>query len=975
MRDPDTHASSEQDVATLAGDAATGAARPIPASVLQPGTAVGRYIVLERVGLGSYGVVYSAYDPQLDRRVALKLLRRVDDDANTQLLEARALARLSHPNVVTIHDVGELDGAVFLAMEFIAGRTLHEAASASEADRLRALIDAGRGLHAAHQLGIVHGDFKPANVMIGADGRARVLDFGLATGTADARRDGERAPTVAARVAGTPAYMAPELFAGAPTTVASDVFAYCVALYELLAGTRPFAGDNAIALARAITQDAPPPLPRRVPARVRRVVLAGLSRTPGDRPAGVAEVVAALQSRRGRTGLAAAAATAVTAVAVWRASVGAPVDPCVDATAALAGLLDEGGRERLRQHFAQPGEPELVLIAPRVEQRLDDALQQTRTELGEVCALEHRPPAQRPARLVERRRCLEVRSAVLGSVIDQLEQANPSHLGLAPAFVEIALRETECDARGASDRLLASAQSDAEAVRIGSAMIEVAWAHAEIFAGYFDEGQQRIGAALQTYADLERVQPRLELLDTRYLHGVDDIDRAAERARETTWHALRIGEDEAAVRGLLAMIWIESDRGPTGGAEGGGAVADVLLSLAQAMAEGMPDARSLQIELATTRANLHTLDHDLDGSLVALRSAEAQLDPMQAIDAREVAETRALQRFSERDYLASWRAAAEAGALRRFLYGAAHPLATLPDRVTAAAMVRAGETARGRALLEHSVAELRRHFGGSSRPVLLATMNLCSLRRDSDDLAGATACYAEVARVSSQQRGLRAVLIARRGLASSWVLAGEDLAASLLFQLVLIAEHDLERRLITTADLADLWRRHGLGQLARAQLEQTLAATPTATLAHRHYAEIVLVDVLLGLDDDDGAQAIVDAALTRPDSPYSPSFVARRGILRARRGDDAGAREDLAVALAAIDFSNLSSIGWSGIVGDAMARVLARLDPADPAARQLAERTRDAYRRAPGYAAEAAALQRLIDGLPPARPVAPGPAH
>ncbi|MCA9698518.1 MAG: serine/threonine protein kinase, partial [Myxococcales bacterium] len=159
--------------------------------VLERGDAVGRYVVLERVGAGGMGVVYAAWDPDLDRKVALKLLHGGHDPAkragkNQRLLrEAQAMARLSHPNVITVHDVGEFDGRVFVAMEFIEGQTLSTWQQGSS-DRPRSVdellgawVRAGRGLGAAHRQGLIHRDFKPDNVMVGDDGRVRVMDFGL----------------------------------------------------------------------------------------------------------------------------------------------------------------------------------------------------------------------------------------------------------------------------------------------------------------------------------------------------------------------------------------------------------------------------------------------------------------------------------------------------------------------------------------------------------------------------------------------------------------------------------------------------------------------------------------------------------------------------------------------------------------------------------------------------------------------------
>ncbi len=261
------------------------------------GDTIGRYIVLRRLGAGGMGVVYAAYDPQLDRKVALKLLRTGmglgQGEARARLVrEAQAIAQLSHPNVVAVYDVGTAtSGEVYVAMEFIEGDTLSQWLTRwdrSWRETLELYREAGRGLAAAHAVGLLHRDFKPDNVLVGVDGRVRVTDFGLArslvTGSSD-EREGMLGPEVAAlRVAltatgavmGTPRYMAPEQLRGADVGAAADQFSFCVALYEALYGLHPMAGHTAIKMLEEGARAQPPPDDTAVPAWIAPILLRGL---------------------------------------------------------------------------------------------------------------------------------------------------------------------------------------------------------------------------------------------------------------------------------------------------------------------------------------------------------------------------------------------------------------------------------------------------------------------------------------------------------------------------------------------------------------------------------------------------------------------------------------------------------------------------------------------------------------------------
>ncbi len=290
-----------------------------PVEALTRGEALGRYIVIERLGEGATGVVYAAYDPELDRKVALKILRRPDGDTGEGrrqarfVREAKAIAKLAHPNVVGIFDVGVDRDRVFLAMEYLVGGTLRDWMATQGRpwrDVVKMFVAVGKGLAAAHAEGLVHRDFKPDNVLLDRTGTPKVADFGLARLSGPSVEDSseevspQATPRTDARVTrtgamtGTPAYMAPEQFRGKATDGRTDQFAFCVALYEALYGRRPFAAETVFDLAEAVIRERVEPAPNNanVPSWIRRSLVRGLRAEAAERHATMEDLLAALEA-------------------------------------------------------------------------------------------------------------------------------------------------------------------------------------------------------------------------------------------------------------------------------------------------------------------------------------------------------------------------------------------------------------------------------------------------------------------------------------------------------------------------------------------------------------------------------------------------------------------------------------------------------------------------------------------------------
>lgn len=275
---------------------------------------IGRFVILRVLGEGGMGIVYSAYDEQLDRKVAVKFLYRSKSEPGARraraLPEAQAMARVSHPNVLQVYEVGEVSGQVFIAMEFVEGMTLANWQSQSERtweEILSVYRAAGQGLLAAHRAGLVHRDFKPDNVLVDKEGRPRVADFGLArfadTGTPahtpnlqNLRKLPAKLPVPIESLVGTPAYMSPEQYLSERVDNRSDQFSFCAALYEALYKVPAFEGEEIDEIGCNILLGNVRPVPQgtQIPSTIEQALRRGLSIDPGNRFASMEELLAAL---------------------------------------------------------------------------------------------------------------------------------------------------------------------------------------------------------------------------------------------------------------------------------------------------------------------------------------------------------------------------------------------------------------------------------------------------------------------------------------------------------------------------------------------------------------------------------------------------------------------------------------------------------------------------------------------------------
>lgn len=423
-------------------------------TVLPPGTRVGRYVLAERLGMGGMGLVYAAEDPELSRRVAIKVVRGGGDPGRLRE-EARAMARLQSPHAVAVYDVGDLGGQLFVAMELVHGETLRTwSVGRPWREVVEAFRCAGRGLAAAHAAGLVHGDFKPDNVLIRArDRQVLVADFGLA-------HSGDGGPG-----SGTPAYMAPEQHAGRRGDARADQFAFCVSLWEALFGQRPFIGRTAAALSEAVQAGAVIAPPRgRAPRWVRRLLERGLRKEPEARHPSMEVLVAALGRDPRRTVVRVGAGVLSLLLSIGAATALMKRDaPCRPTGRELAGVWDGERRAAVRRSLLATGTPFSATTADAVERSLDAWAARWLAARVESCAATRLRGEQSLELLDRRMRCLDDRRAELGALSSGLSRADGEIARRALAAAEELGDVARCEPRAIGEQRPAARRAEAEA--------------------------------------------------------------------------------------------------------------------------------------------------------------------------------------------------------------------------------------------------------------------------------------------------------------------------------------------------------------------------------------------------------------------------------------------------------------------------------------------------------------------------------
>jgi len=831
------------------------------------------FTILRRLGEGGMGIVSLAYDERLDRKVALKVIRQgfcdQPDHRRRLLREAKALARLSHPNVVAIYEVGEYCGRPYLAMEYVEGVELRQwlrQAKRPLHEILRVFVDAGRGLAAAHAAGLVHRDFKPANVLVSAAGRACVLDFGLSRAADVVPPVGEDHPptdvvTVAGVIIGTPAYMSPEQLLGRPLDARSDQYAFAVALHEALVGARPFGGKDLKDRLRegftvTITADAG------LPRAVQRALQRALAESPEQRFQSMDALLAALTADRWRRWriFAGAAALAGVAAGVGYGLTGG--EACTGAAEQIARVWSPEVREAVHAALLPAGAD--ASGAARLTEFLGDYAGRWAAAHHDACIANVRGESSAEA-LDMRMRCLGQARLEYAALVEDLQRRGPDELD--DALVDAndlpevhACLELDALSRGPPPP---PPELAAEVEDLRQQIARAALAR---------PGDTAVLATLRTLVERARALAYRPLVaDALAALGRAESERADyESAAQTLAAALwesTIFDDPARTADIMgSLLFLLGDR------LGRDDLVDRWRPHAAALAERLGPGAAGTAQLASSLGSAALHQGRVEEALAELRRAVSIAEVLYGPDHLQVA-----------NYLAN----------------------------LAAALATAGKDTAAQRAFERSLAILERAYGPDHRGVITVLGNLANLHTRLGDPARGLLLAQDALVRATRSHGdghplvatvLQDISHARRKAGQFAQARGDLLQAREIQREHLGVHHDLRRTISwlvdTELELGDL---DSASLHAGELIELTLALYPADSTAVLE-AFAVAVDVAVAAKDPTAALTLAERGLARTleaSARESPDLVAylRFHVARALRG--LGRDRERAAALAA----------------------------------------------------------------------------
>jgi serine/threonine protein kinase len=699
------------------------------------GTVVGRYRVVDKLATGGMGVVFRAYDPELSRHVALKIVQHgsvdlehlatVEEYEQRLLREAQALARLSHPNVVAAFDVGRFAGMLFIAMELIDGvsvRTWLMQGPRSRDEILHMLLEAGRGLSAAHRAGVVHRDFKLSNVMVSSEGRVQVVDFGLARtaetvvkvgpdsgppsalGGDAASRSASGDLTRSGAIMGTAGYIAPEQFESGLSDERSDQFSYASAAFRALTGHSPYPAESLAGYRAALARGERAAWPKSIPRALRRVIDRGLAIAPGDRYPSLAALLADLEKAahppRPLLSLL-AVALGLSALASTLAVRERMVERCDVDVKSFARVWNTRQLERTRAAFAESGNPRASDAVLLIASRLDDYASRWQAARQEACVAAHVRHEQSEHVLTLRNACLDGKLAQLGTLLGLFQHADAALVDRASEAVDSISQLRDCSdvatLLGESERLPDAEPQRAQFVELGQRYDTLLTTSAT---GRWPELLEQ---AEKLARDAESVGGRAiqARAMSQALLALERLGRP-EEVRELRQRTIELASD-ARVYDVVAYQAMRLLLRAIDGERFGEAKAMLPLVDADVRLAGRPPP--LQIRLLTYEAAIFSADREWQAAIDKLELARAECRQLGTEGLRSCLgpqrELGFLHAF-RKDYATAHRELTAAVELAKLAFGPRHPSVMNEYNNLAEILVRAGELDAAAQALTHS---------------------------------------------------------------------------------------------------------------------------------------------------------------------------------------------------------------------------------------------------------------------------------
>ena len=886
---------------------------------------LGRLELIARIGAGGMGEVYTARDVELDRQVAVKLVRADADsrDATARIMrEAQMMARVTHPNVVRIYDVGRIESRVYITMEYVQGTTLRdwvEAAPRSWREILEHYVRAGRGLAAAHRTGLVHRDFKPSNVLVGDDDRVLVADFGLARSISS---DGETNPassemvrlsspgmsmsaqpvTAQGAVLGTPGYMSPEQLQAAPVDGRSDLFSFCVALYEALHGVRPYTGRTVQSLLASIQagEISPPLHTVRLPTRVARAIARGLHAEPGRRFAAMDELLGELERALRGPGRAVGASVVVAAGLIAGAAMAqvgpfAAADPCAGAGTELAEVWNGEREQALRSRFTASGLDFAEVVAERASTRLDAYAAEwgrARVDACEAAQVRHDQSAQ----LFDMRMaCLERRRGAVRALVETLVAADRTTVEKAVDSVAMLPAIEPCNDAESLARGLRAPDSQEVALAVAGVREDIARGEALYATGHYREGLTLATRAVTAAGAVDYEPLRAEALGLRgrLLTQVGDIVGAEATLLEAVELAEANRHDELAADLWLGLVRLANGRlvDPLRGA--------AWMQRTRAAQRRIGNPRARRIVVLGEQAALHFHERQYEAAERVFRTALALHEAVggDAQGRRQLLNGLALTLEASGEYAEARSSYIEALAATEAALGGEHPEYARVLFNYAALLTLLGELDEAEPRLRSALAIFTRALGAADHFVGRVHIALVehSLRRGAFDEAIAHAAtavriYREVLPGDHQD-----LVDAEVALGTARFFGGELEAALDAF----LAARELQRRVspvdpllmaVTAVDIAETQvalRRFAEARVSFGEVERLLGQLTVRDLDLE--ARVLTGRGQIALAEGEARRALplleaaVDLRRQLPDDPLAQATL-QEALIRARRG-------------------------------------------------------------------------------------------